>query len=444
MRNPRFTKGGIAALPLPTNNNQILYADPDQPGLAVRVTTGGARSFVVDKNTKRGRIRITLGPAGTDALTTAQAREQAQIALGLIAEGYTPQQIRDRLDRTQERIPSGAMTLSQVLDQYLLERRHKLAERTRSDYSKLVDTYLADWKDRPLEVIDEAAVVAKFTSITSPSRANYTFRLVRLLFNYARSIRDDEGKPIVTTNPVEVLSQRRIWHDEKPRREVIELAALKPWWKAVQQLDAGEAERTDDGRFAEGSAQNSNADVVRDFLMFLVLTGLRRNEAATLKWADVDLRSKMFTVSIETKNREPHTLPLSDYLYSMVRRRHAAMLKEREANPRRAEFVFSGDTGPLAEPKKQIAKVVQASGVEFSSHTLRRTFASIAESLDIPYLALKRLLNHKAQDVTGKHYTVINVERLRDPMQRITDFILRAAGERKSASVVKMKQSRAA
>jgi hypothetical protein len=52
-----------------------------------------------------------------------------------------------------------------------------------------------------------------------------------------------------------------------------------------------------------------------------------------------------------------------------------------------------------------------------------------------PYLALKRLLNHKALDVTGKHYTVIGVERLRDPMQRITDFILRAAGERESATV---------
>ena len=45
--------------------------------------------------------------------------------------------------------------------------------------------------------------------------------LVRLLFNYARSIRGDDGNPVVTGNPVEVLSQRRIWHNEKPKREVL-------------------------------------------------------------------------------------------------------------------------------------------------------------------------------------------------------------------------------
>jgi integrase len=224
-----------------------------------------------------------------------------------------------------------------------------------------------------------------------------------------------------------VLSQRRVWHEDKQRREVIELAALKPWWKAVKILST--------------DATKDNADTVRDWLVFLLLTGLRRNEAATLKWANVDLQSKMFTVPM-TKNREPHTLPLSDFLYRMLKRRHATMLKEE--NQRLREYVFPGDIGALAEPKKLIAKVVKASGVHFSAHTLRRTFASIAESLDIPYLALKRLLNHKAQDVTGKHYTVIGVERLRKPMQRISDFILKAAGERKGASVVELKQRRAA
>lgn len=170
------------------------------------------------------------------------------------------------------------------------------------------------------------------------------------------------------------------------------------------------------------------------------MTGLRKNEAATLRWETVDMAAKMFTIPV-TKNRVPHILPLSDFLFSMLKRRHAAMLKDREENPKRAEYVFSGETGPLGEPKKQITKVVVASGVQFSAHTLRRTFASIAESLDIPYLALKRLLNHKAQDVTGKHYTVIGVERLRKPMQRITDYILRAAKVRKTAVVVKLRKA---
>jgi hypothetical protein len=49
---------------------------------------------------------------------------------------------------------------------------------------------------------------------------------------------------------------------------------------------------------------------------------------------------------------------------------------------------------------------------------------------------LKRLLNHKmANDVTAG-YIVTDVERLRAPMQRITDFILQAAGVRGTSRVI--------
>jgi integrase len=432
----KFSKAGILAMPLPSSGNQVLYPDPEQAFHFVRVTAGGSRSFVCDKNTKRGRIRITLGPAGTDALTAVRSREQAQIVLGMIAEGLGADQIKDRLARVDDRIPVGAVTLEQVLELYLAERKHKLSVRTVSDYRALMSTHLSDWRHRPMEAIDASAVTAKFTSIDSPSRANYAFRLVRALFNYAKSIKDDDDKPIVQSNPVEVLSQRRIWHDQAPKREVISLSGLPAWWKTVSALATPIGTRhTEAGHFAKGtSSANSNGETVRDFLQFLILTGLRRNEAATLKWEDTDLPDKKFTVAgTIAKNKEAHVLPLSDFLYSLLKRRHAVMLKEREAHLgdaahlKRAAYVFSGEKGSLAEPKKQIAKVVTASGVHFSSHTLRRTFATAAEQLDIPYLALKRLLNHKAQDVTGRSYTVIGVERLREPMQKITNFILREA-----------------
>jgi len=439
MKNPRLSNKRINAFDLPPEGqNKTLYPDSELPGHYVCVTQAGARSFVVDKFRKREHHFHVIGPAGTDRLTPLQSRQKAQMALGWIAEGLSRQQVRDRLDRSQDIVPDDAVTLGEVLRQLLRERNHKLAARTRSDYQKLADTYLTDWKARPLEAIDEDAVVAKFNSIAAPSRANYTFRLVRLLFNYAKSIRDENGEPIVERNPVDVLSQRKLWHTEKPKREVIELAAIGAWWKAVHALKAGEPERDADGRFKPGtSGPHSNADAARDFLVFLLLTGLRRNEAATLKWADVDLRGRYFTVSAETKNHEPHALPLSDHLQTLLERRQAEMVQLDAASPARV-YVFAGDKGPLAEPKKQISKVVADSGVSFSSHTLRRTFASIAESIDIPYLALKRMLNHKAQDVTGKHYTVIGVERLRDPMQRVTDFILKAAGERESAEVIQI------
>lgn len=57
-------------------------------------------------------------------------------------------------------------------------------------------------------------------------------------------------------------------------------------------------------------------------------------------------------------------------------------------------------------------------------HDLRRTFITIAESLDISSYALKKLVNHsQSRDVTAG-YIVMNVDRLREPMQKISDFIL--------------------
>ena len=99
--------------------------------------------------------------------------------------------------------------------------------------------------------------------------------------------------------------------------------------------------------------------------------------------------------------------------------------KEKADSP----FVFPGDgvKGYLNEPRKQMNKVIEESGIAFTLHDLRRTFITVAESLDISAYALKRLANHKmANDVTAG-YIISDVERLREPMQRVTDFLIRAS-----------------
>ena len=69
-----------------------------------------------------------------------------------------------------------------------------------------------------------------------------------------------------------------------------------------------------------------------------------------------------------------------------------------------------------------VARVAERSRVPFTLDDLRRTFITIAESLDIPAYALKRLLNHKDPNDVTEGYIVSDVNRLREPMQRITDF----------------------
>ena len=69
-------------------------------------------------------------------------------------------------------------------------------------------------------------------------------------------------------------------------------------------------------------------------------------------------------------------------------------------------------------------RVIKASGVPFMLHDLRRTFITVAESLDLSYYAIKRLVNHKLTGDVTAGYVVANGGRLREPMQRITDRLL--------------------
>ena len=62
------------------------------------------------------------------------------------------------------------------------------------------------------------------------------------------------------------------------------------------------------------------------------------------------------------------------------------------------------------------------------------------ENVLISAHALKRLLNHATGSDVTAGYIVIDVERLREPMQKITDFILKAAGVKESATITPLRR----
>jgi integrase len=184
----------------------------------------------------------------------------------------------------------------------------------------------------------------------------------------------------------------------------------------------------------ESGAESQDA-LVADYLELLVLTGLRRREGARLRWTDIDLKGRTLIVR-DTKNHEDHTLPLSDRLLDMFKRRY----KFADGLPKPTGYVFpgAGTTGYLADPRKQANRVIAASGVDFTLHDLRRTFTTVADSLDLSAYAIKRLINHKMRGDVTAGYVIADVERLRKPMQQITDFMLSAAGLRPAQSVVSL------
>ena len=105
------------------------------------------------------------------------------------------------------------------------------------------------------------------------------------------------------------------------------------------------------------------------------------------------------------------------------------MLEERHKLSTGSPYVFPArsKSGHLETIDHQVKKVRKDSGVDFMLHDLRRTFITTAERLNLPLVALKRLLNHKDASVT-EGYIMHDVERLREPMEIVTASLLKSAG----------------
>ena len=368
---------------------QIIYRDESLIGFGLLVGSGGTKSFFIERRVGARIKRISIGRYGL--ITPAKAKLKAQEMLGELAMGNDPAAKKKELKAT-------SMTLQQAFDDYLLTRKN-LKPGTIKNYQKCLDGCLSDWLSKRLVDIDKDMIETRHRELgqKAPARANNTMRVLRAIFNHAMAkFEDSRGRPVLKVNPVGRLSQNRAWYPMERRQTLIKPHQLKAWYDATLLL---------------------NQEATRDYLHFLLFTGLRKTEAATLQWSNVDFKSRTITL-VNTKNSDDHILPLSDFLYELLKSRKAAS---------DSDWVFESPVNsgmPLKETRTAIKRVSELSGVDFTAHDLRRTFITIAESLDIPAYALKRLLNHRdSSDVTAG-YIVSNVERLKMPMENISRFIV--------------------
>ncbi|WP_424547042.1 tyrosine-type recombinase/integrase [Shinella zoogloeoides] len=284
------------------------------------------------------------------------------------------------------------LTLADAFDTFFAARP-QLSAHTVQNYTRTAKLYLKAWRKKPINEITRQMVLKRHQELSAEigkTTANNVMRHLRSVYNFAAATHDE-----FPPNPVQILTQARAWHREQRRQTLVTALDLPSWWKAVM----AEPEHS------------------RDFLLMALFTGMRRGELMALRWDNVDLKARTLHLP-KTKNGDPLNLPLSTFL--------AELLTERFERADASPYVFPGPGkgGHLVETKKFLLRVSAGSGVSFTLHDLRRTFITIAESLDVPYYALKRLLNHRATgDVTGG-YIVVNAERLRGPVEQVAKRIL--------------------
>lgn len=388
----KLTQSAVKGLPFvqpDDKKRQHLYFDTDLKGLGICV---GAKSktFFVQRDINGKTVRTTIGRYGV--YTVEQAREEARELLMKMGKGINP---------NKEERPAASVTFSDALDLHLKSNK-KRSERTLKNYRYLVDQYLTDWLKKPLTEITRKDCRERHHKIgekNGPYAANSTFRVLRAAYNHSMKIHDELG-----VNPTIAVD----WYPEERRKAAIPSTDLKAWYKEVMTMIN---------------------PIRRDYLRFVLFTGLRRESAAAVRWEHIDWEKKSLLIP-KPKGGETRAffLPLSDFLIRL--------LKERE-HCEQAKTFFPGSpwvfpaeskSGHIAEPKEDL-------GVKFTVHGLRNTFMTVAESLDVSPYAIKMLVNHSLPDkgdVTGG-YMSIELERLRAPMQGITDrLLLLCTGEKKA------------
>jgi integrase len=404
-----FTKTALDALE--GKPARYFVYDTKVPGLALQITPAGTKTFYLYRWLDGKPQRIRLG--GYPDMSPELARKQASALNGDIAQGINPVAIRQA--QAQQCADRERLALGKVLEAYLTAKRNLKAS-TCKNYRDALRLYLSDWKDWPLTDITQSRVVEHHAALIDQhggARANLAMRVLSALFNFAAGeYLNLDGTPQITQNPVKRLGQLGSWARVERRQTLVKVAQMPAWWVGVQTLDS----------------------TGRDYLMLMMLTGLRREEAAGLRWEHIDLNERTLTVKA-TKNHGDHTLPTGDYLTALLERRKAYIGDS-------SAFVFPGQNQrrrldqPISSSQYYCDKASTAAQVKFTAHDLRRSFITVAESLDIPAYALKRLLNHRHERDVTQGYIVLDIERLRDPMQKIETYLLRAMHIEPTAPIV--------
>lgn len=163
-------------------------------------------------------------------------------------------------------------------------------------------------------------------------------------------------------------------------------------------------------------------------LKALLLTGTRRAEVSGMRWDELDLERRVWTLSgNRTKNGKTRRVVLSGAVVELI-----------EAQPSRgvAPYVFPGRDGPdkpIVNLSKAFARMLAAADVPKARvHDLRHSHASHLVAAGVPLTIVKEQLGHGSMQVTSRYAHVADKSRA-EASETMARVIGNAIGKRNEA-----------
>ena len=420
-----LTAGAIERLTCPTGKQQAFMRDSEAPGLRVRVTAAGAKSFVYEAKLNRQTIRRTIGDV--KLWNIEQARTEARRLAVVLDGGQDPREIERQQQAAQAADKAAAaahaVTVGEAWAVYLEARRPHWGERHYSEHLLLVkpggvaSKRAAGGVTAPgilhpllaLALRDLTAPVieawAERETQTRPAAARLAWRCLKAFLSWCAE--QAEYAPVLpSANPAKTKKAREALGKAGVKQDALLKEQLPAWFDAVRQLPN---------------------PVLAAYLQALLLTGARAGEVLALRWDDINTKWRGLT--IRDKVEGTRVIPLTPYVWHLL-----AVL------PRRNEFVFSSIAaagGCIVIPRNNHHDACAVAGIDgLTIHGLRRSFKSLTEWLEIPAGVVAQIMGHKPSATAEKHYTVRPLDLLRVHHERIEAWILEQAGVQFNAQAV--------
>lgn len=379
MARQRITDPLVRSLAPPTSRQQVITYDDALPGFGVRVTRGGAKSFVLNYVVAGRERRFTIGSSAH--WKAAAARDEAKRLKRLVDTGVDPLAERET-DRE-------ALTVGELLDVYLDSNRFK---------AKATSTQAGD-RGRIERHIRPLLGSRKAFAVTAAD--------VERAFNAIA-----EGRTAVDEKTGNKRGRARVTGGEGTARKAIRLlSAVFTWAIATKRASANPCQHVDTGKDGRrrlalddkqyhrlwttlaaleevGMVRPAAADCIR----LVALTGCRRGEAVGLRWRDVHLdRRTLVLVEHKTASSTglPRVIGLSDTAHRIV---------ARQPRGKPDHFVFASSAGPRTAItlSKEWTRVRDAARLPAKAtlHTLRHSLASAFADHGASAPAIAALLGH--------------------------------------------------
>jgi integrase len=348
----------------------------DGYGLWLQVSSFNTKSWLLRFRLDGKDDSMGLGPLNTTSL--AKARERAQKARDLLAEGINPREARDAVRRQKKVEAAKAMTFKDCADAYVTANRggwknDKHAAQWAATFNetkrgkRVFPAATAVINDLPVSAIDTGLVRKVLEPIwyeTPETASRVRGRIERVLaWATVAEYRTGDNPARWTGHLKELLPPKTkvaavIHHDAVPYRDMSAFMATL--------------------RAKKGASARA--------LEFAILTAARTGEVIGAKWAEIDLDAKLWTIPAgRMKAAREHRVPLSDRVLAIL-----------ETLPGEGEYVFAGarESKPLSNMALlELMRGMRGKGA--TVHGFRSTFRDwAAEQTSYPHEMCEIALAH--------------------------------------------------